>query len=185
MANTEAEQVPTITELVRRRIDDGVSARELSRRSGNVVGRQQFDDLSNGIVAGWPKLPEKLSATALALGVDVKHVVLAYARQFGIDVEEDRSALAAMLPANAADLTIPQAQAIAGLIRAFATPAAHAIECETLNLRVFDDSEVRDVAELWKEMKRRSEDAQPAMAHALSCLADVLEIALNEAAGPE
>lgn len=184
MASTEARQVPTIAELVKRRMDGGLSLTDLERLADSGVARQQFDLISKGRVAAFPGTAA-IEATAKALEVDTRTVVLAYAKQLGLQIEEDRSPLATMLPANTADLTIPQAQAIAGLIRAFASPTMGAIECETLNLRVFDDSEVRDVAELWKEMKRRSEDAQPAMAHALSCLADVLEIALNEAAGPE
>ncbi|MEO7261680.1 MAG: hypothetical protein ABI047_10560, partial [Jatrophihabitantaceae bacterium] len=118
--------MPTIEELVRQKLATGLTLRQLQERSGGSVPHQTFGKISKGEVRGWPKSREVIEGTASALGVDAREVVLSYATQFQIDVSEDRSLLASMLPASTGTLTIEQAQAVAGLIRAFTTPTAAA-----------------------------------------------------------
>ena len=124
MVDPRSGQVPTIAELVRQKLATGLTLRQLEERSGGAVPYQTFGKISKGEVKGWPKSREVIEGTAHALGVDPREVVLGYATQFDIDVAEDRSLLASMLPASSAALTIEQAQAVANLIRAFTTPAA-------------------------------------------------------------
>ncbi|HEY0166397.1 MAG TPA: hypothetical protein VGB75_05075 [Jatrophihabitans sp.] len=116
--------MPTIEELVRQKLASGLTLRQLQERSGGAVAHQTFGKISKGEVKGWPKSREVVEGTAHALGVDPREVVLSYATQFRIDVSEDRSLLASMLPASTGTLTIEQAQAVAQLIRAFTTPTA-------------------------------------------------------------
>lgn len=119
----DSDDVLTIAQLVQAQIDNGVSLRQLEANSGGVVKYQHFDKLRRGEVTQWPRSAEAIEATAQALEVDVRQVVLSYAAQFGIDVREHRSALAAMLPAGTHRLTLPQARAIAALVRLFVEAA--------------------------------------------------------------
>ncbi len=124
MVDPASEPVPTIEELVRQKLSTGLTLRQLEERSGGSVPYQTFGKISKGEVRGWPKSREVIEGTAHALGVDAREVVLSYATQFQIDVSEDRSLLASMLPASTGRLTIEQAQAVAQLIRAFTAPTA-------------------------------------------------------------
>lgn len=88
----------TIAELVRQKLATGLTLRQLEERSGGSVPYQTFGKISKGEVKGWPKSRQVIEGTASALGVDAREVVLRYATQFEIDVSEDRSLLASMLP---------------------------------------------------------------------------------------
>ena len=124
MVDPGSGPVPTIAQLVRQKLATGLTLRQLEERSGGSVPYQTFGKISKGNVKGWPKSREVIEGTASALGVDAREVVLSYATQFEIDVSENRSLLASMLPASTGALTIEQAQAVAGLISAFTAPAA-------------------------------------------------------------
>ncbi len=102
--------VPTIAQLVRQKLATGMTLRQLEERSGGSVPYQTFGKISKGEVRGWPKSREVIEGTASALGVDAREVVLSYATQLEIDVSEDRSLLASMLPASTDALTIEQAR---------------------------------------------------------------------------
>lgn len=154
--------VPTIAELVRQKLATGLTLRQLEERSGGSVPYQTFGKISKGEVRGWPKSREVIEGTASALGVDPREVVLSYATQFDIDVSEDRSLLASMLPASTATLTIEQAQAVAGLIRAFTTPTAAASPAQLapLDISGFSTAERRQVTDLLLELGERTRTAQ-------------------------
>jgi hypothetical protein len=178
--------VPTIAELVRQKLATGLTLRQLEARSGGAVPYQTFGKISKGEVKGWPKSREVIEGTASALGVDAREVVLSYATQFDIDVSEDRSLLASMLPASAGALTIEQAQAVAGLIRAFTTPLATASSPGLpLDISTFTTAERRQVTDLLLELGDRSRSAdsenRTALAAVLSFLEGVLASAIQQA----
>jgi hypothetical protein len=170
--------VPTIAQLVRQKLATGLTLRQLEERSGGSVPYQTFGKISKGDVKGWPKSREVIEGTASALGVDAREVVLSYATQFEIDVSEDRSLLASMLPASTDALTIEQAQAVAGLIRAFTAPggAAHTGTASPVGVAPIDSSalttaERRQVTDLLLELGDR---ARAAETEGLTVLASVL-----------
>lgn len=165
--------VPTIAELVRQKLATGLTLRQLEERSGGSVPYQTFGKISKGEVRGWPKSREVIEGTASALGVDPREVVLSYATQFDIDVSEDRSLLASMLPASTGTLTIEQAQAVAGLIRAFTAPtsAASAPQLAPMDISAFTTAERRQVTDLLLELGDRTRAAR---AEGLTALASVL-----------
>ncbi|HEY0168514.1 MAG TPA: hypothetical protein VGB75_15835 [Jatrophihabitans sp.] len=148
-----------IAELVRQKLATGLTLRQLEQRSGGSVPYQTFGKISKGEVRGWPKSREVIEGTASALGVDAREVVLSYATQFQIDVSEDRSLLASMLPASTGTLTIEQAQAVAELIRAFTAPAA--VPAPTpIDISTFSTAERRQVTGLVSELGDRTQAAQ-------------------------
>jgi hypothetical protein len=181
--------VPTIAELVRQKLATGLTLRQLEERSGGSVPYQTFGKISKGEVRGWPKSREVIEGTAQALGVDAREVVLSYATQFEIDVSEDRSLLASMLPASAGTLTIEQAQAVAGLIKAFTTPATAASPVRTapMDISRFTTAERRQVTDLLLEMGDRSRAASveglTAFAAVLSFLGSALASAIQGSEG--
>lgn len=181
--------VPTIAELVRQKLATGLTLRQLEERSGGSVPYQTFGKISKGEVRGWPKSREVIEGTASALGVDAREVVLSYATQFDIDVSEDRSLLASMLPASTVALTIEQAQAVAGLIRAFTTPAAAVAPAKPLPLDIatFTTAERRQVTDLVLELGDRGRvaraDGLTALASVLSLLEGVLASTIQGVAG--
>ena len=177
--------VPTIAELVRQKLATGFTLRQLEERSGGSVPYQTFGKISKGEVRGWPKSREVIEGTASALGVDPREVVLSYATQFDIDVSEDRSLLASMLPASAAGLTIEQAQAVAALIQAFTAPTS--APRLPLDISRFTTAERRQVTELVLELGTRARAAEAdqltTLASVLSLLEGFLASAINEADG--
>ncbi|HEX8094751.1 hypothetical protein [Jatrophihabitans sp.] len=181
--------MPTIAELVRQKLATGLTLRQLEERSGGSVPYQTFGKISKGDVKGWPKSREVIEGTAHALGVDPREVVLSYATQFDIDVSEDRSLLASMLPASTGDLTIEQAQAVAALLRAFTAPAAGARPAQVapLDISGFTTAERRQVTDLVLELGDRAGTARAenlsALASVLSFLERVLAAAIDEAEG--
>jgi hypothetical protein len=180
--------VPTIAQLVRQKLATGLTLRQLEERSGGSVPYQTFGKISKGDVKGWPKSREVIEGTAHALGVDAREVVLSYATQFDIDVSEDRSLLASMLPASTGDLTIEQAQAVAGLLRAFATPAnVGRPSTPPFDISSFTTAERRQVTDLVLELGDRVRSARAenltAMASVLSYLEGILAAAIDEAEG--
>ena len=74
-----------LSELVRRVIDSGVSAREIQRRAQSAGHRnfthQRVSELASGMTETMPKR-EWLDALAAGLGVDRDRVVAAAAEQF-------------------------------------------------------------------------------------------------------
>jgi hypothetical protein len=154
--------MPTIAELVRQKLATGLTLRQLEERSGGSVPYQTFGKISKGAVKGWPKSREVIEGTAHALGVDPREVVLSYAAQFEIDVSEDRSLLASMLPASTGTLTIEQAQAVAELIKAFTAPTAAAslAQAPLLDISTFTTAERRQVTDLLFELGDRSQAAR-------------------------
>ena len=180
--------MPTIAELVRQKLATGLTLRQLEERSGGAVPYQTFGKISKGDVKGWPKSREVIEGTAHALGVDAREVVLSYATQFDIDVSEDRSLLASMLPASTVALTIEQAQAVAGLIQAFTTSApADRPASLPLDISSFSTAERRQVTDLVLELGDRSRAAESeghaALASVLSYLERVLASAIHESEG--
>jgi hypothetical protein len=177
--------VPTIAQLVRQKLATGLTLRQLEERSGGSVPYQTFGKISKGDVKGWPKSREVIEGTASALGVDAREVVLSYATQFDIDVSEDRSLLASMLPASAGELTIEQAQAVAGLLRAFATPVEVGASPLPFDISSFTTAERRQVTDLLLELGDRARSASTdnlsALASVLSYLEGVLAAAIGEA----
>jgi len=186
MVDPRSGQVPTIAELVRQKLATGLTLRQLEERSGGSVPYQTFGKISKGDVKGWPKSREVIEGTAHALGVDPREVVLSYATQFDIDVAEDRSLLASMLPATTGELTIEQAQAVASLIRAFTTPARPA-PLTQLGIARFSTAERRQVTDLVLELGERVRAAEAdhltALASVLAYLEAALAAAIHEADG--
>lgn len=189
MVDPAAGHVPTIAELVRQKLATGLTLRQLEERSGGSVPYQTFGKISKGEVRGWPKSREVIEGTAHALGVDAREVVLSYATQFEIDVSEDRSLLASMLPASTRTLTIEQAQAVAGLIKAFTTPTAAAfpVQAPLLDISAFTTAERRQVTDLLLELGDRSRaasvDGLTAFATVLSFLESSLAAAIQGPGG--
>jgi hypothetical protein len=175
--------VPTIAQLVRQKLATGVTLRQLEERSGGSVPYQTFGKISKGEVRGWPKSREVIEGTASALGVDAREVVLSYATQLEIDVSEDRSLLASMLPASTDALTIEQAQAVAGLIRAFTVPAGAAplVGVASLDISSFTTVERRQVTDLLLELGERGRVAASEGLTALASVLSFLEGALASA----
>jgi hypothetical protein len=177
--------VPTIAQLVRQKLATGLTLRQLEERSGGSVPYQTFGKISKGDVRGWPKSRAVIEGTASALGVDAREVVLSYATQFQIDVSEDRSLLASMLPASTGALTIEQAQAVAGLIRAFTAPVGGVspVQVEPMDISSFTTAERRQVTDLLLELGDRSRAAgaegQTALASVLSFLEGALASAIE------
>ncbi|MDQ1744531.1 MAG: hypothetical protein QOE23_2870 [Pseudonocardiales bacterium] len=180
MVDPGSGHVPTIAQLVRQKLATGMTLRQLEERSGGSVPYQTFGKISKGEVRGWPKSREVIEGTASALGIDAREVVLSYATQLEIDVSEDRSLLASMLPASTDALTIEQAQAVAGLIRAFTAPvsAASPVEVPSLDISTFTTAERRQVADLLLEMGERGRAATSEGARALAAVLSFLEGAL-------
>jgi hypothetical protein len=172
--------VPTIAELVRQKLATGLTLRQLEARSGGAVPYQTFGKISKGEVKGWPKSREVIEGTASALGVDAREVVLSYATQFDIDVSEDRSLLASMLPASTTALTIEQAQAVAGLIRAFTAPATSPPSLP-LDISTFTTAERRQITDLVLELGDRSTQARSENRNALGAVLSFLESVLASA----
>jgi hypothetical protein len=175
--------VPTIAQLVRQKLATGLTLRQLEERSGGSVPYQTFGKISKGHVKGWPKSREVIEGTASALGVDAREVVLSYATQFQIDVSEDRSLLASMLPTSTGSLTIEQAQAVAGLIRAFTASSDAPARAGSLDTSGFTTAERRQVTDLLLELGDRSRAAgsegETALASVLSLLEGVLASAIE------
>jgi hypothetical protein len=177
-------RVPTIAQLVRQKLATGLTLRQLEERSGGSVPYQTFGKISKGDVKGWPKSREVIEGTANALGVDAREVVLSYATQFEIDVSEDRSLLASMLPASTGALTVEQAQAVAGLIRAFTAPAGAAssvvspVQVAPMDISSFTTAERRQVTDLLLELGDRSRAADAEGHTALASVLSFLEGAL-------
>jgi hypothetical protein len=101
-------------------------------------------------------------------------------------VSEDRSLLASMLPASASALTIEQAQAVAGLLRAFTMPVqVGAVPALPFDISSFTTAERRQVTDLLLELGERARtagtDDLPALASVLSYLEGVLAAAIGEA----
>ena len=188
MVDPSSGNVPTIAELVRQKLASGLTLRQLEERSGGSVPYQTFGKISKGEVRGWPKSREVIEGTACALGVDPREVVLSYATQFHIDVSEDRSLLASMLPASTATLSIEQAHAVAGLIRAFTAPTAtptSAAACAQalpglapLDISGFTTAERRQVTDLLRELGDRTGAARVEGLTALASVLAFLESAL-------
>ncbi|HST49432.1 hypothetical protein [Jatrophihabitans sp.] len=191
MVDPRSGQVPTIAELVRQKLATGLTLRQLEERSGGAVPYQTFGKISKGEVKGWPKSREVIEGTAHALGVDPREVVLGYATQFQIDVAEDRSLLASMLPASTVDLTIEQAQAVANLIRVFTTSPAvappPAVQLSALDISAFTTAERRQVTDLVLELGERAKaarlDGLITLASVLTFLEAGLAAAIDQADG--
>ena len=180
MVDPGSGRVPTIAQLVRQKLATGLTLRQLEERSGGSVPYQTFGKISKGDVKGWPKSREVIEGTANALGVDAREVVLSYATQFEIDVSEDRSLLASMLPASADALTVEQAQAVAGLIRAFTAPAGASspVQVAPMDISSFTTAERRQVTDLLLELGDRSRAAEAEGHTALASVLSFLEGAL-------
>lgn len=183
MVDPGSGHVPTIAQLVRQKLATGMTLRQLEERSGGSVPYQTFGKISKGEVKGWPKSREVIEGTASALGVDAREVVLSYATQLEIDVSEDRSLLASMLPASTDALTIEQAQAVAGLIRAFTAPAGDPLPVAvgSLDISRFSTAERRQVTDLLLEMGERGRVAASEGFTALASVLSFLEGALASA----
>ncbi|MEO7260863.1 MAG: hypothetical protein ABI047_06355 [Jatrophihabitantaceae bacterium] len=188
MVDPGSGHVPTIAELVRQKLATGLTLRQLEERSGGSVPYQTFGKISKGEVRGWPKSREVIEGTASALGVDAREVVLSYATQFDIDVSEDRSLLASMLPASTVALTIDQAQAVAALIRAFTAPAiaASPVQVAPMDISAFTTAERRQVTNLLLELGDRRRAASVEGLTAFAAVLSFLEGALASAVqGPQ
>jgi hypothetical protein len=184
MVDPRSGQVPTIAELVRQKLATGLTLRQLEERSGGSVPYQTFGKISKGDVKGWPKSREVIEGTAHALGVDPREVVLSYATQFEIDVAEDRSLLASMLPAATGELSIEQAQAVANLIRAFTTTPARPVplsQLAALDIAGFTTAERRQVTDLVLELGDRARAAEADHLTGLAAMLAFLEAALAAA----
>lgn len=180
--------VPTISELVRGRLDSGYNTSELQELTSSPelpnearVQRQQFELLADGRVSSYPREPEKIRGYAAALGVDERTVVLAFARQLGLHVEDNQSPLASMLPRDAERLTMPQAIAIADLVRVFTMPSTDGEGIPGLDLHGAPAEEMREIMQLWTELKTRASAAAPRVAATLDTLAGVVERAIQDA----
>ncbi|MEO6502703.1 MAG: hypothetical protein ABIQ09_12405 [Jatrophihabitantaceae bacterium] len=183
MVDPTSGQVPTIADLVRQKLATGFTLRQLEQRSGGSVPYQTFGKISKGDVKGWPKSREVIEGTASALGVDPREVVLSYATQFDIDVSEDRSLLASMLPASTTTLTIEQAQAVAALIHAFTAPAAAAspVQLAPMDITAFTTAERRQITDLLLELGDRTRTAKAEGFAALASVLASIESALTSA----
>lgn len=189
MVDPNPGRIPTIAQLVRQKLDTGLTLRQLEERSGGSVPYQTFGKISKGDVKGWPKSREVIEGTASALGVDAREVVLSYATQFRIDVSENRSLLASMLPPSAGALTLAQAEAVAGLIRAFVGPqagsasSAHPSMTELANLSTAERRQVTDLLlELGERGRVAACEGHAALALVLSFLEGTLAQVID---GPE
>ena len=191
MVDPGSGRVPTIAQLVRQKLATGLTLRQLEERSGGSVPYQTFGKISKGDVKGWPKSREVIEGTANALGVDPREVVLSYATQFEIDVSEDRSLLASMLPASTDALTVEQAHAVAALIRAFTAPAGapSPVHVAPMDISSFTTAERRQVTDLLLELGDRSRAAESeghtALASVLSFLEGALASIIEGAEGAE
>ncbi|MFH5231931.1 hypothetical protein [Antrihabitans spumae] len=120
--------MPTLAELITRQKDGrGWSYRNLAARADDVLTAQRWQQLGSGVrIAEFPE-PATLQAIADAIEVDIAAVVLAAARSIGLDVRQQRSELATMLPVNSDLLTAQQRDAVVAVVRAIANDKADAL----------------------------------------------------------
>lgn len=185
MNNPASGQLLTISEMVQRKRREGRSLRDLAADSGGVVGFNTFDKLSKGEVTAWPSSNDTIEAVARALGVDARQVVLGYARQLGIDVAENRSMLASMLPSETENLSLDQARAVANLIKAFTATQSAPAPAVLIDMSGFTDDNIRSVIDLYNELRGRGvrvmEEGDTAMAATFDSLAAALDTAVGAA----
>jgi hypothetical protein len=116
MPDAHSGDMQRISELVQAAMDAGASLRDLEERAGGAVQFQAFSKVARSQLTQMPRSAEAFEGYARALGVDVRTVVLAFATELGLDVRDNQSPLAAMLPAGTDRLTPGQARAIANLV---------------------------------------------------------------------
>jgi hypothetical protein len=124
----DGDFVPTITELIQTQRDaTGETFRAMAARAaaaGHKIKYQQIQTLATSNPKGWPKYVSTIRALGVALQVNERTIVLAYAMSFGLDVAEGRSLLEVLLPAGTRDIDADLQLAIAGVARA-AVAARH------------------------------------------------------------
>jgi hypothetical protein len=177
VVDPELSDGPTIAELVQQCVDSGLNTRELARRTGGRVSHQRFDDLLHERVVGFPKSADMIEAQAAALGVTTQALLLAYARQLGVDLPRDQPLLAAILPASAKALTVRQARLVVDLIDQMAPSRPVA----ALDLNDFGLEELREVTRFWQELANRRGAVGPALEAVLSHVMDTIDTAIAAA----
>lgn len=88
-SGTHANDVPTISALLQARLDQGHSARELSRQAeqaGYTLSHQTISKIARHTPASWPD-PDTIRGLAHICNVSERVVLLAYGRSFGLAVE--------------------------------------------------------------------------------------------------
>ncbi|EOM77649.1 helix-turn-helix domain-containing protein [Rhodococcus rhodnii] len=113
--------MPTLADLIAaRKAERGWSYQQLADRVEGAISRQRWQQLGTGVrIKEFPE-PATIQAIADALEVDVTLVVLAVARSIGFSVRRQESALAAMLPPGADQLTEEQRDAVLAVVRVMA-----------------------------------------------------------------
>lgn len=96
---------------------DDMSLADLEARSDGLISRARWGKWRNGIMIEFPE-PATLEHIADTLNLDVTTVVLACAKQLGLDVQLRRNRLETRLPPRAADLSDEQIQAVLSVVNA-------------------------------------------------------------------
>lgn len=97
----DPEEVPTITDLIKRHRDQtGDTYRQMAERAekaGVKIKYQTIADLAKDGPKGWPKQPDTITALSVALRTSERAIVLAFARSFGLDIGAERPVIDAAL----------------------------------------------------------------------------------------
>lgn len=95
----------------------------LEKASGGVVKAQRWNQIANGIrVTLFPE-PRTIKAMARALNVGEEVVLLAFAREIGLDVGRHRNRFADLLPPGVSKLSEKKQAAILSVIHAMTEEA--------------------------------------------------------------
>lgn len=94
---------------------------DLEQASGGVVKAQRWNQITNGFRVNEFPTPRTIEAIALTLNVNVEVVLMAFAREVGLDVQNSRSLFADLLPPMVTDLTDEQRSALLAVIRSMAS----------------------------------------------------------------
>lgn len=96
--------------------------RALEADTGGIVKSQRWNQLANGQRINEFPEPRTIAAMADALGVDAEVVLVAFARNLGLDVGRRRSRFSDLLPPMVDKLSDRQQGAVLSVIRAMISP---------------------------------------------------------------
>ncbi|PKQ59771.1 hypothetical protein B5566_02715 [Mycobacterium sp. MHSD3] len=94
---------------------------DLEQASGGIVKAQRWNQITNGFRVNEFPTPRTIEAMANTLNVNVEVVIMAFAREVGLDVQNNRSIFADLLPPMVTDLTDDQRSALLAVIRSMAS----------------------------------------------------------------
>lgn len=116
----QSDEVPTISALVKRRLDQGDSARAMALRAekaGFTIRHQTISTLAAAAPKSWPE-PSTMQALAYLLDTSERHILLSFGRTFGLSVET--VSVADLIPPEFGELPDEVQTAAVRMLRAIA-----------------------------------------------------------------